>query len=60
MEAEMVAQLPVLGIADVLASIGGLSLQVAACVLAETGDPVRFGSSRALVKHAGVARRWAA
>ena len=56
-EAEMVAQLHVLGIADVLASIDGLSLVVAACILAETGDPARFGSSRALVKHAGVAPR---
>jgi transposase len=54
-EAEMIAQLHVLGIADVLASIDGLSLGVAACILAETGDPARFGSSRALVKHAGVA-----
>lgn len=54
-EAEMVAQLHVLGIADVLASIGGLSLEVAACILAETGDPARFASSRALVKHAGIA-----
>ena len=56
-EAEMIAQLHVLGIADVLASIEGLSLVVAACILAETGDPARFGSSRALVKHAGVAPR---
>lgn len=56
-EAEMTAQLHVLGIADVLASIDGLSLGVAACILAETGDPARFGSSRALVKHAGIAPR---
>src|SRR6266581_4649621 len=54
-EAEMIAQLDVLGITDVLASIEGLSLPVAACILAEIGDPARFGSSRALVKHAGVA-----
>ena len=51
----MIAQLDVLGVADVLASIEGLSLPVAACILAEIGDPARFGSSRALVKHAGVA-----
>ena len=51
----MIAQLDVLGVADVLASIDGLSLPVAACILAEIGDPARFGSSRALVKHAGVA-----
>ncbi len=51
----MTAQLDVLGVADVLASIEGLSLPVAACILAEIGDPGRFGSSRALVKHAGVA-----
>lgn len=54
-EAQMAAQLHVLGIAEVLATIEGLSLQVAACILAETGDPARFGSSRALVKHAGLA-----
>ncbi len=54
-EAEMIAQLDVLGIAGVLASIDGLSLEVAACIVAETGDPARFGSSRALVKHAGLA-----
>ena len=54
-EAEMIAQLDVLGVTDVLASIEGLSLPVAACILAEIGDPARFGSSRALVKHAGVA-----
>jgi transposase len=54
-EAPMAGQLRVLGIADVLASIDGLSLEVAACILAETGDPARLGSSRALVKHAGVA-----
>jgi transposase len=39
----------------VLTSIDGLSLEAAACILAEIGDPARFGSSRALVKHAGVA-----
>lgn len=42
-EAEMIAQLDVLGITDVLASIEGLSLPVAACILAEIGDPARFG-----------------
>ena len=56
-EAEMVAQLRVLGIAGVLATISGLSPEAAACILADTGDPARFGSSRALVKHAGIAPR---
>ncbi len=51
-EAEMVAQLHVLGIADVLASIDGLSLEVAACILAETGRP---GPAR-LLAGAGRAR----
>ena len=52
-EAEMVTQLQVLGLADVLASIDGLSLEVAACILAETGDP---GPVR-LVPGPGQARR---
>ncbi|MCI2237776.1 transposase [Paenibacillus sp. TRM 82003] len=38
-------------------SIPGLSAIGAAAILAETGDPHRFTSARALVKHAGVAPR---
>jgi transposase len=54
-EEEMVAQLDVLGVGASLASIPGMTAATAAAILAETGDPARFSSSRALVKHAGVA-----
>ncbi len=44
--------------ADQLAtSITGLSAVGAAAILAETGDPSRFTTGRALVKHAGLAPR---
>jgi transposase len=54
-EAEMIAQLDVLGVGESLASIPGMTAATAAAILAEVGDPARFASSRALVKHAGVA-----
>lgn len=54
-EAEMVAQLDVLGMGACLASIPGMTAATAAAILAEIGDPARFASARALVKHAGVA-----
>jgi len=38
-------------------SITGLSAIGAAAILAETGDPRRFATARALVKHAGLAPR---
>src|SRR3954447_24600192 len=38
-------------------SIPGLSAVGAAAILAETGDPTRFSSARALVKHAGLCPR---
>jgi transposase len=52
---EMTAQLGVLGVGASLASIPGMTAATAAAVLAEAGDPARFASSRALVKHAGLA-----
>jgi len=54
-EEEMVAQLGVLGVGAAMASIPGMTAATAAAILAEAGDPARFGSSRALVKHAGLA-----
>lgn len=54
-EEEMAAQLGVLGVGASLASIPGMTAATAAAILAEVGDPARFASSRALVKHAGVA-----
>ena len=42
---------------ELVTSITGLSAIGAAAILAETGDPRRFASARALVKHAGLAPR---
>lgn len=56
-EERMVAVLDQLGLTDLLASIPGLSAVGAAAILAETGDPRRFSSARALVKHAGLCPR---
>ena len=53
-EARMVRALDRLGLAGLAASIDGISALSAAVVLAETGDPHRFCSARALVKHAGL------
>jgi transposase len=46
-----------LGLTALVDSITGLSVLGAAAILAETGDPTRFASARALVKHAGLAPR---
>jgi transposase len=46
-----------LQLTDLVTSITGLSAIGAAAILAETGDPNRFASARALVKHAGLAPR---
>lgn len=53
-EERMVAVLDQLGLTDLVASIDGLSAVGAAGILAETGDPARFASSRSVVKHAGL------
>lgn len=53
-EAAMHTQLDQLGMADLLATIPGLTPTTAAAILAETGDPTRFHSARQLVKHAGI------
>lgn len=53
-ETAMTAILAELGLSDLVASIPGLSLPGAAAILAESGDPTRFSSGRALVKHAGL------
>jgi transposase len=44
-----------LGLTVLVTSITGLSAVGAAALLAETGDPKRFATARALVKHAGLA-----
>jgi transposase len=53
-EKRMVTVLEELGLAGLAASIDGVSALSAAVILAETGDPGRFASGRAVVKHAGL------
>lgn len=56
-EARMVTVLDELGLTALVTSIAGLSAVGAAAILAETGDPTRFDSPRALVKHGGLCPR---
>jgi transposase len=56
-ETRMVAVLDELGLTDLVGSIAGLTTVGAAAILAETGDPARFASPRAVVKHAGLCPR---
>jgi transposase len=53
-EQRMTAVLEELGLAQLVASIPGVSALTGAMILAESGDPRRFSSARALVKHAGL------
>ena len=56
-ETRMVEVLDELGLTEYVTSIPGVSAVGAAAMLAETGDPARFDSPRALVKHAGLCPR---
>src|SRR5260370_363470 len=56
-ESRMTAVVDELGLTALVTSITGLSAVGAAAILAETGDPCRFATGRALVKHAGLAPR---
>jgi transposase len=56
-ETRMTAVLDELQLTGLVTSITGLSAIGAAAILAETGDPRRFATARALVKHAGLAPR---
>ena len=56
-ETRMIAVLDELGLTSLVTSITGLSAVGAAAILAETGNPTRFTTGRALVKHAGLAPR---
>jgi transposase len=56
-EQRMTAVLDELGLTGLVTSITGISAVSAAAILAETGDPRRFATARALVKHAGLAPR---
>ena len=46
-----------LGLTALVTSIPGISAVGAAAILAQSGDPRRFATARALVKHAGLAPR---
>ena len=56
-QTRMVEVLDELGLTPYVTSIPGISAVGAAAMLAETGDPARFDSPRALVKHAGLCPR---
>ena len=56
-EHRMTRVLDELELTPLVTSITGLSAVGAAAILAETGDPPRFATARALVKHAGLAPR---
>ena len=56
-ETRMTGVLGELELTGPVTSITGLSAVGAAAILAQTGDPRRFATARALVKHAGLAPR---
>ena len=56
-ETRMVSVLDELQLRELACSIPGLTAVGAAAILAQTGDPRRFATARALVKHAGLAPR---
>ncbi len=56
-EHRMLGVLDQLGLTELVSSIPGVSAIGAATILAESGDPTRFTSARALVKHAGLCPR---
>ena len=51
----MLQALEAMGVLEVAGSIPGVSALPAAAILAETGDPSRYPTARAMVKHAGLA-----
>ena len=53
--ARMLQALEAMGVLAVAGSIAGVSALQVAAILAETGDPSRFPTARAMVKHAGLA-----
>jgi hypothetical protein len=56
-ETRMTGVLDELELTTLVTTITGLSAVGAAAILAQTGDPRRFATARALVKHAGLAPR---
>jgi transposase len=53
-EQAMVQALTRLGLAELVATIPGVSVVGAGCILAETGDMSRYACARSVVKHAGL------
>jgi transposase len=53
----MTAVLDQLDLTELVTSIPGMSVVGAAAILAETGNPRRFTTARAMIKHAGLAPR---
>lgn len=56
-ETRMLGVLDQLELTELVSGIPGVSAIGAATILAESGDPTRFSSARALVKHAGLCPR---
>ena len=56
-ETRMLGVLDQLELTELVTTIPGVSAIGAATILAQTGDPTRFSSARALVKHAGLCPR---
>src|SRR6516162_5858443 len=56
-EARMRAVLDELGLADLVATIAGLTVTGAAAISSGPGDPARFATPRALARHAGLCPR---
>jgi transposase len=56
-EARMCAVMDELGLADLVTTIGGLTVTGAAAILAGSGDPARFATPRALDGHTGLCPR---
>jgi transposase len=54
-DAAMLDILDQVGVLEVAGTIRGVSAISVAAILAETGDPARFATARAIVKHAGLA-----
>jgi transposase len=56
-ETRMGAVLDELGLTSLVTTIAGLTVTGAAAIVAETGDPARFATPRALAGHAGLCPR---
>jgi transposase len=57
LEADIARRLECHQVGKLLTSIEGIGPQTAACIIAELGDPVRFGSVQALASYVGVIPR---